>query len=386
MEAKGESYAWIKTVRDDAPGPVAPACTEPRCSDKDGDIHFMSGDRPPFEAAALPETLTKLTSVIECCDAGHKRTIASSLMHGSWSVDVIYGGNLGVSFEVLQFVGTREQAIQWLQTAAGRAWRSNAAHVALLRHEGPGAGSRAADPAIATELALPSGISKFCEHDWRSDYLRVAKQRIDTQDLWLNDHDLKPLWSGLQQALTGALSDAATERQQFPSAPLTAAEILRIRAESSDIAALRTVVAGAPDAELLDKPHTMRLLERVRRETRPFTFDLKLRLGRGRPWQEPNPPELAILRGEPLFPAHAALPAGHAMLVYTLAGLLAHNPPSAGVDYAGRAQVVAWNRVKGGFHWPSDLKVSQFIADGFVRVLTCDQRMTDLLAAVKTEW
>lgn len=387
METQRESYAWVKTVKDEEAGPVSATCTEPRCSEREGELYLMSGDRPPFEAAALQETLQKLTTVIECCDAGHKRTIASSVEHGSWSVDAIYGGHSGISFEVLQFVGpTREDAIKWLRTPAGVAWCANAQHVALLRHEGPADDSRATDPASLTGLALPPGISKFREEDWRSDYLRVAKQRINNQDLWLNEHDLQPLWSGLEQAVGDALSDAANERGQFPAAALTSDEIRRIRAESSDIAALRTVMAGAPDANLLDKPNTMQLLERVRQETRPFTFALKLCFGRGRPWQELNPPALAIQPGEPLFPAHAAFPAGHAVLVYTLAGLLTHTPPVAGVDYLERAQVVAWNRVKGGFHWPSDLTFSRFIADGFVGALTRDRRMLDLLTKVRDEW
>ncbi|MDG0855256.1 hypothetical protein [Roseateles puraquae] len=385
MEESRESYAWIKTVMDDKPGPISSPCSEPRCSSVAGQLNFMSGDRPPFQAATLQATLTREATVVECCDAGFKRIIASSAVYGAWSVDSIYSGYGGVSFEVIQFVGTRQEAIEWLHTSAGKAWRSDAVHCALLRYEQPGA-SEAPVGVQMKKFTLPGGFGGFREDQWRSDYLEIARKGTRDPGLWLSQDNLRALWEGLQSQITDELGKAAGERSLFPTVPLTEAEKSRIRQESSDIAALRTVIAGTPTDDLMGKPNSMELLERVRREVRPYVFQLKLMLGRSRPWQDRNPPELAIQPGEPLFPAHASLPAGHAVLAYTLAELLEQERPVALVDYRGRAKAVAENRVKAGLHWPSDLPISAYMARHLADALAADPRMQRLLAKVNTEW
>ncbi|WP_457389992.1 phosphatase PAP2 family protein [Roseateles sp. P5_E1] len=390
MDSPRESYAWVKTVCDKAAAPALPPCTdEPSCQEEEA--KFTSGDRPPFVAAAVQQELSaeELKTVSQCCDAHHLRLIAMSSVYGEWRVDPIYGGQGGISFEVIQFIGKRETAIRWLQTAEGITWRSNALHLALLKYELPEEEAAPAAKASVNEPrtgVLPAGMAAFPMPSWRSDYLKLARKGSPDAGRWLSNDQLNTLRDDFVEPGVLHLLSVGNELGSFPSAALTQLEIEEIRSQSSDMAALTTVAAGAAAAVLLDKPATMELLERIRRETRDTTFALKLIFNRGRPWDLPTAPGLAIQSGEPLFPAHAAYPAGHAVLAYSAAALMTVARPTDVAEYLRRAKQVSANRVKGGFHWPSDLEAGQTLAAAIVALLLTDQRMTDLIARVRREW
>lgn len=389
MEDIRESYsfAWVKTVCDEAAAPALPPCGDEPCCDDDPSI--KSGDRPPFAAAAASEPVQGGAGGLKtCCDAHHLRLLAPTEVHGEWRVDPIHNGQKGVSFEAIQFIGSRDEAIKWLQEPAGVAWRGNALHVALIRYTKPGKVARETGvPSEPGTASLPEGMTRFPLASWRSDYLSLARHGSGDQDLWLAAAEVDSLTHGLLQTLQDQLKTVGDERGAFPEGGLSEADVRRIRAESSDIAAMKTVAAGSAAADLLDKPATMELLDRVRRETRSATFALKYALNTGRPWDlKSNPPALAIQSGEPLFPAHAALPAGHAVLAYTVAGLMEMALPGLAGEFARRAAEVGANRVRGGFHWPHDVLGGKLVAMAFVLALGSKPRMKDLLVRVTNEW
>lgn len=398
-----EYFAWIKTVDDAAKAPLLPGCS----CDCDGGMKCCcapkekSGDRPPGTATGsrlLPDgsRVDGEGNTLEvCCDANHVVLKASPDAYGEWRVDSTYQGQGGESFEILYFLGGRQDAITWLHGAEGQEWRSNALNVSLIKFASPTKARLSDDDCCDDDDELEDGYGsafswpdnlKFPMKSWRCDYRQIgAGSIIDDTDLWLRTRmealveqavvDLRDVASSISFVDE---ADLMTQRTANVSADVLA----RIRKQASNAAALKAVLDL--DTELLNMPSTMALVDRVRTELRYPIFRLKWLFARSRPWELTPAWPLVIKSGEPLFPAHAAYPAGHAVLAYTLARLMKEVDDES--DFATRATGVSLNRVVAGLHWPCDLVAGKKVADIFGEALFAEPAMKQLLRDVAEEW
>lgn len=393
-----EFYAWVKTVSDERSAPQLSDC-EVGLKSCCTEAMFTSGDRPPFAAAAMKKAGTAVGKQCvppphECCDAHHQRLCTPPAVYGEWRVDSTYVGQKHKSFEVLQFIGGRDEAIAWFRSSEGTAWRCNALNVALLKFSPPDAIRALVDPGVPVGTKVyeafvkaREGQKKFSKDSWRCDYLHIAIWGDDEPNRWLDLTKFAKLLSIDESdflALAGVLP-AVDEREAMLAATRSVSRRRRreIRAQASDIAALRAVVR--PNDQLLDKPATMALLDRLRRELRFPIMRLKLAGGHQRPWDVLPDLPLVIKAGEPLFPAHAAMPAGHAVLVHALTTLLIKVMPGREARYRRRADRICDNRIVAGLHWPLDIAVGKLVGELFAEELWKLGRMKDLLALVRAE-
>lgn len=385
-------FAWVKQIDIDKKAPEFPPCHP--------SLTVMSGDRPPT-VAALQQQKTAggkkqyPPGVQTFCDGGRLRLIADSAMHASWILDPSFTGD-AKPFEVTQFIGSRDEAKKWLlSTPEGQRWLSNAESVALIRVNLP-----AAVPATATATASREAVAleqvsampppyqpafpvvpckAYPEDEWRANYVDAVTAPSGLFD----EPELAALFAEAVDKL--AVSESKDECQAVgdlvQQQPLRRHEILE---QASDMMALKRVVD--PVDSLFSKPATLQLLDKLREGLRRPIFQLKWHFGRGRPWACCTNLPLVMGEGDPLFPAHAAYPAGHATFAHVAAALMGDAVPRLKPGCDDRARQIALNRVIAGFHWPTDNEAGEKLAQLITARLRAKPEIQLMLADVTAEW
>lgn len=105
-----------------------------------------------------------------------------------------------------------------------------------------------------------------------------------------------------------------------------------------------------------------------------------------RAWNRPRPP-LIDPRIHPCvpLPKSGAYPSGHATQAFVLAGLLAEVFPEKREALRARAHLVAWSRVIGGVHYPTDIMAGRLLGDQLVAEFLKVPALREGLDAVKRE-
>lgn len=81
-------------------------------------------------------------------------------------------------------------------------------------------------------------------------------------------------------------------------------------------------------------------------------------------WSRPRPPLLdARLHACIELPKSGAYPSGHSTMAFVRAGLLAELFPEKREALRERAQLVAWSRIVGGVHYPTDIVAGRMLGD-----------------------
>lgn len=81
-------------------------------------------------------------------------------------------------------------------------------------------------------------------------------------------------------------------------------------------------------------------------------------------WQRPRPPLLdARIKPCVHLPKSGSYPSGHSTQAFLWAGLLAEVFPEHRAALRERAELVAWSRVIGGVHYPTDITAGRMLGD-----------------------
>lgn len=390
MSNTREFYAWVKLLDSTAARPVAPPLAPPLTPEVVGDASTRSGHRPPGVGTMRPGA--KGIDIFFDTSSKTHILLADPLLHGDWDVDPSFIGAMGQQFELLHFVGSRAEAIDWMQTDVGVRWRSNARDLALVHFTSPPLcsppdpqdGSNApAQPCPLPASRSDSGGSEvtsvcppFTEAEWRFDYRKF----VDEAPVLFSCAEVQGLSLPPPHTIAGS-DECAEVRAAVARMP---GRLQQIREQSSDIRALVHVID--PQEHGFKKPATLALMDLLRRSLRRPIFQLKWQHQRGRPWACCKGLTTAFPPGDPYFPAHAAYPAGHATLAYVAASLMAQTVPALEKDYWQRAEQVMENRVIGGFHWPSDNEGGRLLALQLLPLLLAKAEVKDLLEQVRKEW
>jgi acid phosphatase (class A) len=103
-------------------------------------------------------------------------------------------------------------------------------------------------------------------------------------------------------------------------------------------------------------------------------------------WNRPRPPLLdSRIKACAPLPATGSYPSGHSTQAYLWAGLLAEVFPEKRAALRERAALVAWSRVVGGVHYPSDIEAGRLLGDRLVAEFLKAPGMREALAAVRAE-
>lgn len=105
-----------------------------------------------------------------------------------------------------------------------------------------------------------------------------------------------------------------------------------------------------------------------------------------RAWNRPRPP-LVDSRIQPCvsLPKSGAYPSGHSTQAFVWAGLLAEIFPDKREALRERAQLVAWSRVIGGVHYPTDIMAGRALGDQLVAAFLKVPELREVLQTVKGE-
>ena len=103
-------------------------------------------------------------------------------------------------------------------------------------------------------------------------------------------------------------------------------------------------------------------------------------------WDRPRPPQMdprvhACIR----IPTNASYPSGHATEAYLWANLLAEAFPGHREALLERARLVAWSRVVGGVHFPTDIVAGQMLGERLARDFLKRADVRAALERVKAE-
>jgi len=390
MSNTREFYAWVKTLDSTGARPVAAQTEPPLTPETLPRLEIMSGHRPPGVGSLEP--YAKGVNIFYDTSSKTQILLADPLLHGDWDVDPSFTGTKGQQFELLHFVGSRAEAIEWMQTDEGKRWRSNALNIGLLRFESPplctpsdpqddsSAQAQPCPPPASKSDASGPGLAGACpaftEAEWRFDYRKF----VDEAPVLFSSAEIQRLT--LPPPQTIALGDECAEvRAAVARMP---ARLKQIREQSSDIRALVHIVD--PEEHGFEKPATLALMDLLRRSLRRPIFQLKWQHQRGRPWVCCKGLTTAFPPGDPYFPAHAAYPAGHATLACVAAALMSKTVPALEKDYWQRAERVMENRIIGGFHWPSDNEGGRLLAAQLLPLLLAKDEVQKLLADLAKEW
>lgn len=103
-------------------------------------------------------------------------------------------------------------------------------------------------------------------------------------------------------------------------------------------------------------------------------------------WRRPRPP-LLDARVHPCInlPATGAYPSGHATMAFVWAGLLAEVFPDKRAALRERAELVAWSRIIGGVHYPSDITAGRMLGDRLATEFLKVPAVREALARIKAE-
>jgi acid phosphatase (class A) len=103
-------------------------------------------------------------------------------------------------------------------------------------------------------------------------------------------------------------------------------------------------------------------------------------------WSRPRPPLLdSRIHACVFLPKSGSYPSGHSTRAFVFAGLLSEVFPEKREALRERAQLVAWSRVIGGVHYPSDIVAGRMLADRLVEEFLKVPAVRDELEKVKTE-
>lgn len=103
-------------------------------------------------------------------------------------------------------------------------------------------------------------------------------------------------------------------------------------------------------------------------------------------WQRPRPPLLdARIRPAVDLPGSGSYPSGHATQTFLWAGLLAEIFPEHREALRQRAELVAWSRVVGGVHYPSDVVAGRMLGDRLAAEFLRVPAVREALSRVKEE-
>lgn len=388
MTSTREFYAWVKTLDSTGARPVAAQTEPPLTPETLPNPAAKSGHRPPGVGSLDP--YAKGVSIFYDTSSKTEILLADPLLHGDWDVDPSFIGTKGQQFELLHFVGSRADAIEWMQTPAGKRWRSNALDLALVHFSSPPlcTPSDPQDESLAPAQPQPesksdageSGVSGACppftEAEWRFDYRKF----VDEAPVLFSSAEIQSLTLPPPQTIARG-DECAEVRAAVARMP---ARLKQIREQSSDIRALVHIVD--PEEHGFEKPATLALTDLLRRSLRRPIFQLKWQHQRGRPWACCRGLTTAFPPGDSYFPAHAAYPAGHATLAYVAATLMSQAVPALEKDYWQRADQVMENRIIGGFHWPSDNEGGRLLSLQLLPLLLAKDEVKKLLADVAKEW
>lgn len=103
-------------------------------------------------------------------------------------------------------------------------------------------------------------------------------------------------------------------------------------------------------------------------------------------WNRPRPPLLdrRIKACIPL-PKSGAYPSGHSTQAFLWAGLLAEVFPEHRAALRERAEVVAWSRIIGGVHYPTDIVAGRILGDRLTEAFLKNPEVRAVLLEIKAE-
>jgi hypothetical protein len=389
MDAANVFFGWVKLVDVDTEHPIEPKCDPEAGAAADGvklpvctDPLFLSGHRPP-RVAALPELPCGVSA---CCDRSTRiRTLrAEPAMYGVMRIDDTFSG-VGAQrsgFHMVQFIGNREQAIDWLDTEDGRHWLRDASNYFLVTFAAPSLFAASAAPPQPPQANADSydPCRDFPDHLWRADY----RAFVDEDSDFITQAELKKItlddpkhfdMKAECQSLTDQMSGRNKPREQ---------EILY---EADSIKALQQVFAakGDPSVPSAYKPASMKLIDKLYRGLRGPIFHMKFQYKRARPYPCCNVVPL-LDPGHPFFPAHAGYPAGHATLVFVAADIFSAVFPKLRKEFQRRAERVAENRIVAGFHFKTDIEAGRVLANKLLPRIHAHGEIKKLVEKAKNEW
>lgn len=103
-------------------------------------------------------------------------------------------------------------------------------------------------------------------------------------------------------------------------------------------------------------------------------------------WQRPRPPLLdPRIHAAIDLPSSGAYPSGHATQTFLWIGLLSEIFPEHRAALRARAELVAWSRVVGGVHYPSDIVAGRMLGDKLVDEFLRVPAVRGALERVKAE-
>jgi acid phosphatase (class A) len=103
-------------------------------------------------------------------------------------------------------------------------------------------------------------------------------------------------------------------------------------------------------------------------------------------WQRPRPPLLdSHVHACIELPKSGAYPSGHTTMAFVWAGLLGELFPDKREALRERAELVAWSRVIGGVHYPTDITAGRILGDELARKFLEVPAVREAMAEVKAE-
>ncbi|MBA4137350.1 MAG: hypothetical protein C0518_08560 [Opitutus sp.] len=105
-----------------------------------------------------------------------------------------------------------------------------------------------------------------------------------------------------------------------------------------------------------------------------------------RAWKRPRPPLVdARIKAAVDLPKSGAYPSGHATQAFVWAVLLGEAFPEKRAALRARAETVAWSRVIGGVHYPSDIVAGRMLGEKLAQEFLKVPAVREALARVKAE-
>jgi len=103
-------------------------------------------------------------------------------------------------------------------------------------------------------------------------------------------------------------------------------------------------------------------------------------------WQRPRPPLLdARIKACVHLPKSGSYPSGHSTQAFLWAGLLAEIFPEHRAALRERAELVAWSRVIGGVHYPTDITAGRILGDRLAAEFLKRPAVREALVVVEAE-
>jgi hypothetical protein len=385
MMSNKEVFAWVKVMPKGTSTEELPCdATTPKCPT----LTTESGDRPPRVAALKSATAAAATpgypkGVTECCDLGVRRLFGTLEEHGRLAIDTTHNGFGGWVFEVAQFVGSRDEAVEWLtNTAEGKAWRKKSPSLALMSFLLPT--KLCLGNEVGAQTVSQASAAQTCPSFKLGDWAKRYRELLAAPTALFGDAELRRFVLQAYDALEPlqGVDECAVVKRRVDDEQKAKLQAIQDQADTSQ--AMMYVAFDRDDP--YDRPDSLRLLDALRVELARPIFEVKLLFSRGRPWTCCKGLSIALPGDDGRFPQHPAFPAGHAAFVYALAFLMAEAVPAQKDAFMRRADEVADNRIVGGFHWPSDIEAGRKLAEMLVAEIRTSPLIEPLLKLIPSEW